>query len=154
MEGLGTTLRRLLDALDGGVQSHYDAVGDGFRPRFYPVVRLLEDRGELSIRAIANTVGVSHSAVSQTVAEMRGAGFAASVPGLDGRERLVRLTPAGLEACARLRPLWDAVARAAADLDRELPMPLGDLLAAALARLEAVDFADRIARELEGTAVP
>lgn len=81
MEGLGTLLRKLLEALDGGVQAHYDAHDLNFRPRFYPVAQLLLAKGALSIRALANAVGVSHSALSQTVSEMRAAGLVASSPG-------------------------------------------------------------------------
>lgn len=149
MEGLGTTLRKLSDALDGGVQAHYDTVGLNFRPRFYPVARQLQPGRALSIRALAKATGVSHSAVSQTVAEMRSAGLATGSPGHDGRERLIELTETGLAACARLQALWDAVAQAAAALDAELPMPLSDLLRRTVARLDAEDFASRIARQLE-----
>ncbi|HZF43702.1 MAG TPA: helix-turn-helix domain-containing protein [Sphingomonadaceae bacterium] len=148
MEGLGTTLRKLIDALDGGVQAHYDAIGLDFRPRFYPVARQLQAGRALSIRALANATGVSHSAVSQTVAEMRSAGLVTGAPGQDGRERLIELTATGLDACARLQALWDAIARAAATLDAELPIPLTDILRETAARLEAEDFASRIAHQL------
>lgn len=152
MEGLGTTLRRLIDALDGGVQSHYDKIGLDFRPRFYPIARQLQAGTALSIRSLANASAVSHSAVSQTVAEMRAAGLVSSSPGQDSRERLVQLTERGLDACARLQALWTAVARAAEALDVELIVPLGGLLREALVLLEAEDFASRIARQLESGA--
>jgi DNA-binding MarR family transcriptional regulator len=152
MEGLGTTLRKLIDALDGGVQVHYDAMGLNFRPRFYPIARELQTGRALSIRALADATGVSHSAVSQTVADMRAAGLVASSPGEDGRERLIELTNAGRKACAHLQALWDAVSRAAAALDAELPMPLCDLLRETASRLEAEDFATRISRELAPSA--
>lgn len=149
MEGLGTTLRKLLDALDSGVQTHYDALGLDFRPRFYPVARELQAGRALSIRALATATGVSHSAVSQTVSEMRSAGLVTSSPGQDGRERLIELTARGRDACARLQALWDAIAEAAAALDAELPTPLSGLLREAAARIEAEDFASRIARRLD-----
>ncbi len=152
MEGLGTSLRKLLDALDGGVQSHYEAAGSNFRPRFYPVARLLLVEETLSIRTLANASGVSHSAVSQTVAEMRAAGLVDSSPGKDGRERLIRLTAAGLDTCARLQPLWDAIGQAEAALDAELSMPLGTVLREAAARLEAEGYASRISRQLDSSS--
>jgi DNA-binding MarR family transcriptional regulator len=148
MEGLGTTLRRLIDALDGGVQAHYDAIGLNFRPRFYPVACQLQAGRALSIRALANATGVSHSAVSQTVTEMRSAGLVTGTPGQDGRERLIELTATGLDTCARLQALWDAIGRAAAALDAELPIPLTDILRDTFARLEVEDFASRIAHQL------
>jgi DNA-binding MarR family transcriptional regulator len=153
MEGLGTLLRKLLDTLDGAVQSHYDAHDLNFRPRFYPVAKLLLAEGALSIRTLANAVGVSHSALSQTVSEMRSAGLVTSSPGKDGRERLVRLTDDGLKACAELEAVWAAIARAAAALDAELPMPLSDLLRETIARLQAESFVSRIEEQLQGRVV-
>lgn len=149
MEGLGTTLRKLLDALDSDVQAHYDASGSGFRPRYYPVARLLLADGSCSIRSMADQTGVSHSAVSQTVTEMRAAGLVTSAPGKDGRERLVSLTDAGQAACARLQPLWSAVERAAALLDAELSASLRALLRETQARLDERSFASRIADQLQ-----
>lgn len=149
MEGLGTSLRKLLEALDGGVQAHYDVLGVPFRPRFYPVARLLRTEGPLSIKALSEATGVSHSAVSQTVAEMRRAGLAESSPGRDGREREVCLTETGSAVCDRLEPVWAAAAQAAAELDRELTAPLGGVVREALARLRAHTFSDRMSRYLE-----
>lgn len=153
MEGLGTSLRKLVEALDSGVQAHYDAHGSAFRARFYPVARLLLSDGPRSIRAIATASGVSHSAISQTVTEMRKAGLVFTSPSQDGRERLVGLTEAGRENCDRLQPLWLAVDRAAAALDDELSMPLGKLIQEASRQLHAEDFASRIARQLERKVV-
>ena len=153
MEGLGTTLRKLIEALDGGVQAHYDAIGLNFRPRFYPVARQLQSGRALPIRALSHATGVSHSAVSQTVAEIRSAGLVTGSPGQDGRERLIKLTAIGLEACNHLQALWDAVARAAAALDAELPMPLSEILCETVFRLEAENFASRIARNLKPGAI-
>lgn len=149
MEGLGTTLRKLLDAFDGDVQAHYETSGSGFRPRFFPVARLLLADGACSIRSMADRTGVSHSAVSQTVTEMRAAGLVTSAPGKDGRERLVSLTEAGQAACARLQPLWSAIERAAAALEAELSVPLTALLRETQNRLEERSFASRIADQLQ-----
>jgi DNA-binding MarR family transcriptional regulator len=153
MEGLGTTLRRLLEALDGGVQAHYDRLGVNFRPRFYPVARLLSTEGKLSIRALATAIGVSHSAVSQTVTQMRSAKLVSSGPGVDGRERLVELTTEGRKVCKQLQGLWSAVEGAAVSLDAELPSPLHATLLEAANLLEVQDFEARITAQLkEGVA--
>lgn len=150
MEGLGTALRKLSEGLDAGVQWHYDAVGETFRPRFFPVAQLLLSKGASSIRAISAATGVSHSAVSQTVAEMRKAGLVEGSAGQDGRERIIALTDAGVQTCNRLQPLWKAVACAASALDTELSMPLSKLLREVSERLNAEDFASRIDRQLQG----
>ncbi|WP_371871428.1 hypothetical protein [Phytohabitans rumicis] len=47
----------------------------------------------MSIRALAGAVGVTHSAASQTVAQMAKAGYVTLEPGTDARQRIVHLTP-------------------------------------------------------------
>jgi len=149
MDGLGTLLRCLLDELDGAVQQHYEARGEPFRPRFFPVARMLLAHEALTIRAISTSIGVSHSAVSQTVAEMQRLGLVQLARGRDGRERYVQLSAEGQACCTRLGPLWDGIARAASELDAELPISLATMLTATLARLEAEDFGSRIARNVQ-----
>jgi DNA-binding MarR family transcriptional regulator len=152
MEGLGTTVRRLLEALDGDVKAQYDAMGVEFRPRYYPVARLLLASEGLPLRAISAQSGVSHSATSQTVSEMRMAGLVVTAPGADGRERIVKLSASGQAVCQKLQPLWQAVGRAAEKLDLELPVPIGVFLGQVLDRLNEESFYTRISRELEENA--
>ena len=52
----------------------------GYRPRFSPVVRALVALGPVPIRDLASALGVTHSAASQTVAQMAGRGFVALQP--------------------------------------------------------------------------
>ena len=104
----------------------------------------------MSIRAIAQAIGLSHSAVSQTIAAMRAAGLVTSAPvAEDARERLVQLTAQGRTTCEQHAALWIAVARAADELNDELPMSLDVLVHAAIARLQHESFAGRIARHIQ-----
>ena len=71
LTGLGTQLRHVLDLMDGDVASVLSDLGvTGYRPRFSPVVRALGVLGPSSIRDLAEVTGVTHSAASQTVAQM------------------------------------------------------------------------------------
>ena len=142
-------LRKLVDALDGGVQKHYEHKGSSFRPRFYPVAQLLLAHGTLSIRELADFTGVSHSALSQTIKEMKASGLVTSKPGDDARERVIEFTDLGRATCKTLQPVWAAVRQAAAELDEELHHPLGQTIEGALQRLAQRDFATRIATFLE-----
>ena len=144
--GLGTGLRLLLAALDGELQALYDALGEPFRPRFYPVARHLRAQGGSTVGELAARTGVSQPAMTQTLAEMRARGLVAT----DAPGRRVRLTVEGEALCARLEPVWRAAAVAAADLDRELPAPLAATMAAALARLAERPFGERIRSAMEG----
>lgn len=143
-KGLGSRLRLLLASLDGDLQQVYDAMGEPFRPRFYPVVQQLRASGSSTVGELAVRTGVSQPAMTQTLGEMRARGLVASEKG-----RGVRLTAEGEALCRRLEPVWHAVDAAVAELDRELLQPLGATIAAALSRLADRSFAERIQSALE-----
>ena len=141
---LGTLLRSLIEHLDGAVEQAYTNAGLNYKPRYTPIVRALSALGPATIRAISTRASISHSAVSQTVSEMRRQGLLAVQVGADARERLISLTP---EACAMLPALqrqWAATNTAANSLDKELAISLPDLLERTLQILERRSFADRI----------
>lgn len=154
---LGTLLRRLQDALDASVEAAYREAGLDFRPRYTPVVRPLFERGPMRIRDLADQTGLSHSALSQTVAQLEKAGWVELRAGRDRRERIVHLTPAAEAREPDLRRQWAITAAAAADLDKALPHPLEPLLARALAEISRESFSDRrerCARALEADGDP
>src|SRR3954471_4407864 len=90
---LGTLLRHVLELLDGDVARIYRDLGLAeYRPRFSPLVRALVAGGPAPIRDLARAVGVTHSAASQTVAQLARAGLVTLAPGEDARQRIVHLT--------------------------------------------------------------
>lgn len=141
---LGTLLRHLIEKLDGAVEQSYAASGLDYRPRYTPIVRALLELGPASIRAISRSAGVTHSAASQTVAQMLEKGLVRYEPGSDARERIVALTPTAEAMIPALRRHWDATNTAAARLDSELSMPLSDLLREAIEALDRAPFGERI----------
>lgn len=145
----GTQLRAVTAKLDGDVQSIYDEMGISFRPRFYPVVQRLRSNGPTRVNDLAKETGASQPATTQTIAEMAKLGLVAASTGSDGRERLISLTPMGERTVEELRPVWLAIEGAAKELNAELPMPLGKLLACALQALDRDSFKDRIRRKTE-----
>ena len=142
---LGTQLRHLLELLDGAVEQAYRDAGLDYRPRYTPVIRVLLELGAVSIRAISEGARVSHSAASQTVAQLAERGLVEPVAGDDGRERRVRLTPRARAIVPALERQWKATNAAARALDAELSHPLSALIAEATAALERQSFAVRIA---------
>jgi Mn-dependent DtxR family transcriptional regulator len=142
-------LRYLLELLDGDVGAIYHKSGlTTYRPRYTPVVRALLELGPASITAIAAHAGVTHSAVSQTVAEMRRRKLVTMARGKDARERQIKVAA----GCERLLPVlkahWQATNRAARLLDRELSVPLAGVVEEAIAALERQPFFDRIREHL------
>jgi DNA-binding MarR family transcriptional regulator len=142
---LGTRLRHLLELLDGAVEQAYTDAGLAYRPRYTPVMRVLIELGGASIRTIAERARVTHSAASQTVAQMVERGLVTLAPGSDGRERIASLTSAARAIVPALERQWAATNAAARALDDELTHPLIEIVNEAIAALERVPFSARIA---------
>ncbi len=146
---MGTHLRHVLDLLDGDVAAVGRDLGlVDYRPRYSPVVRALVEHGPLPIGGIAEAVGVTHSAASQTVAQMSRAGLVVLQPGADARQRVVQLTPEAQALLPTIETEWAATVAAMRELDAELSVPLATLLAEVRAALERRPFRQRIARHL------
>jgi DNA-binding MarR family transcriptional regulator len=148
--GLGTRLRQLVGLLDGDVERIYAWAGVDFRARYYPVYRALSSGETRTIRALAAHSGLTHSALSQTIAEMRRAGLVAVAPGEDARERKVHLSAKGQRVMALLQPYWEAIASAADALDKELDVSISRALECATEALDRRSFYERIEAELAG----
>jgi DNA-binding MarR family transcriptional regulator len=143
--GLGTRLRHVLELLDGDVARVYADLGlADYRPRFSPVVRALLALGPSSIRDIAHAIGVTHSAASQTVAQMSKCELASLEPGADARQRIVHLTERARSLLPVIDAEWAATAAAVEEMDAELPVPLGEMLAAILRAVEQRPLRERI----------
>lgn len=143
--GLGTQLRHLLDLMDADVTSVLADLGLGdYRPRFSVYLRAVTILGPAPIRDLARATGVTHSAASQTIAEMARRGLVELRSGADGRQRIVHLTEQAQAIMPSVEAEWDATASAAAELDAELPFPLAELVPAIAAALDRRGFRDRI----------
>ncbi|GAA3135144.1 hypothetical protein GCM10010466_27470 [Planomonospora alba] len=143
---LGTRLRHLLESLDADISALYADLGlAGFRPRYTLAVRTLAASGPLSIRDLARATGVTHSAASQTVAQLAKEGLVAVVPGRDARHRIVHLTPEAEALLPVLEAEWAATAAAAAEFEAELSFPLSRLLEEAIEALDRRPMRRRIA---------
>ena len=147
MDGaIGTQLRHVLELLDGDVAKVYLELGlPEYRPRFSPIVRTLVAKGPLSIRDLASAVGVTHSAASQTVAQLSKAGFVSLEPGADARQRIVHLTEKTRKLLPTIEAEWQATTAAMAALDEELSAPLSLVLSELAAAVERRSFRARIA---------
>lgn len=143
--GLGTLLRHVLDTMDADIATVLADLGTaGYRPRFSPVVRALVALGPVPIRDLARAIAVTHSAASQTVAQMAERGFVILKPGADARQRVVHLTAEARALLPKIEAEWEATASAAAELDSELPFPLSDLVPAIAAALARRSFRQRM----------
>jgi DNA-binding MarR family transcriptional regulator len=151
---LGTLLRHLIETLDGSVQAAYADLSLNYRPRYTPVLRVLRELGTASLRTISQRAGITHSAVSQTVAQMSRDGLIEMQVGSDARERIVALSPAALAMLPILESQWAITNAAAQTLDDELSMPLSQLLREAIDALERQPFKARMSQARTSLKTP
>jgi DNA-binding MarR family transcriptional regulator len=143
--GLGTLLRQVLDQMDGDIAGVLADLGlPDYKPKFSVYLRAIAALGPAPIRDLARATGVTHSAASQTVAELARHGLVELRPGADGRQRIVHLTDQARAILPTIEAEWDATASAADELDAELPFPLRELVPAVADALERRGFRDRI----------
>lgn len=150
-EFLGTRLRHLLEVLDREVAAVYADLGlADVRPRFVAYIRTLGIDGPRSIRDLAAAVGVTHSAASQTVAQMARQDLVTLTPGTDARHRIVSLTPSAERLLPTLDAEWAATAAAATALEAELSTPLSAVIDEVFAALDRRSMRERIADAAPG----
>lgn len=144
--GLATRLRVLLEQMDDDVALALSDLGlRDYRPRFSAVIRHIDQHGPASIGDVAERLGVTHSAASQTVSEMERRGLLVVKQGEDARHRLVRLSAKSKRLLPAINAEWDATDGAAEALDTELPYRLSQLVDDLDAALQRRRFRHRIA---------
>ncbi|MEI5032003.1 MarR family transcriptional regulator [Streptomyces sp. S1A(2023)] len=135
--------------MDAEIEQVYIERGiEGVRPRFvYPLIRLAHT-GPLTIRELAESLGRSHSAISQTVAAMRNAGLVTSEPGPDARTRRIDLTDRGRSLVPFLEAEWRATHSTVAELDGEVPYAMTAVVEEVRRALERRSMRQRILHHL------
>ncbi|MEV0271761.1 MarR family transcriptional regulator [Hamadaea sp. NPDC050747] len=145
LESRWRPLRLLLEGVDQQIASIYvDAGVDGMRTRFVGPLIHLGRRGAMTVRELAESVEVTHSAMSQTVAAMRSAGFVADADNPDGRTRRVQLSDRGQAVIPLLEAEWRATEEALAELEAEIPYPVTQVVADLTAALAKRSFRERL----------
>jgi DNA-binding MarR family transcriptional regulator len=146
---LGTLLRHLVELLDGAVEEAYRDAQLDYRPRYTPVLRALITLERASIKDLAVHAGLTHSAASQTVAQMLRVGLVEVERGADMRQQVVSLTIHAMAMIPTLEQIWEVVNETARELDAELAYPLSHVVEEAIVALERRPFSDRIAAKAE-----
>ena len=121
---------RSYDLVDQVYREH----GIGLQARWFPVLRLLEQRGPLSVGEIAREIGLTHSAISQLATKLTKGGWLQRVD-TDGdrRQRVLALSERCQQELRAARPLWQAMR---ASVERRI-MDTGVDLLGALTQYEA-----------------
>jgi DNA-binding MarR family transcriptional regulator len=140
---------QLLGSIDRDIADLYAEAGlADVRPRFTgPLIRLAR-RGPMTIQQLADLAGGTHSAMSQTVAAMRAAGFVESAVGPDSRTRLIALTDQARSVVPFLEAEWRATESVLLELEAEVPHALSRAALDIRAALSARPFAERLRAHL------
>jgi DNA-binding MarR family transcriptional regulator len=145
----------VLRRLDDEIGTVYTDRGiEGVRPRFvYPLIRLAHT-GPLTIRELAESLGRTHSAMSQTVTAMRREGLVETEPGPDARTRRVALTDKARALVPLLEAEWRATEESVAEVDDELPHALSAVVIELERVLARRSLRDRLVERLDAAGYP
>jgi DNA-binding MarR family transcriptional regulator len=147
--GAWRPLRVLLAAMDADIARIYaEAQITGFTPSMVMELLRLHARGPMTITELAESVHRTHSGTSQKVAAMRAAGLVRTTTGPDARTRKITLTAKARRIIGKLAAEWRATEAAVADIENEIPYPLGQVATDIEAVLQRKSFHDRIAEKL------
>jgi DNA-binding MarR family transcriptional regulator/ribosomal protein S18 acetylase RimI-like enzyme len=117
---LGSRMRAVSDRLYATADEVYRLSGLELQGRWLPLLRILHDRGPLTVGEIAEAVGQTHSAVSQLADKLSGQGWLCMVADPeDKRRRRLALTPHAETALRAAKPLWRAIEALFAEHCRE-----------------------------------
>jgi DNA-binding MarR family transcriptional regulator len=106
----GSRLRRLSEGFLSEINKTYQAAGIEFDASWFPVFYLLLNNESLSIKELSDTIGVSHPAASQLVANLKSKKLIKTTTCADdGRRQLVQLTKAGHALLEKILPVWEAL---------------------------------------------
>lgn len=107
---LGSRFKTLSDYFYDAADAIYRDRGITLQGRWFPLVRLLHERGPLSVTEIAEVIGQTHSAVSQLAAKLiEGGWLEATGDARDRRRRTLALTAKAESEVKAAQPVWEAI---------------------------------------------
>jgi DNA-binding MarR family transcriptional regulator len=110
-------LQRLADMIrKDGVLIYKDNNID-FEPKWFPVIYVLNRKGSLSIVDLANEIGLAHPSVIQLVKELEAKKLVkSSSHKVDGRKRVLTLTPSAQVLIKKMEPVWENIRAAVTEM--------------------------------------
>ena len=146
ISALGTRLRRLFESLNGAVTQLYREEL-GFEQRWFAMTLLLEDRGAMSVKSVAEALGTSHVSVLQVAKAMETEGLLErSQSHVDGRVVLLSLSSKGIRTAGYVHEISQRVDKAASALLKESAPDFIENLTKLENAIRDEPFADRLVR--------
>jgi DNA-binding MarR family transcriptional regulator len=114
---IATRLQRLSEQMRKDGLLIYKAHGIDFEPKWFPVIYTLYHKPVLSVIEVANEIGYTHPSTIGLLKELEKLKLIrSSKDKADERKRLVQLTEKGKALIEQMKPVWQIMIDAAADL--------------------------------------
>lgn len=150
---LGSRLRRLADRMTEEDARIYRMYGHDFRPKWFPVLSVLDRSGAQPVTAVARSVGQSHPSVCTIIREMKGAGLVAeNRDSRDGRRNLVSLTEEGERTARELTSVCEDMRRVVEEIATETKTDLWAAIEEWEQKLREHSLVERIQRQRHARA--
>ncbi len=117
---LGSRLKRMSERMLADAAQIYQHFGIDIQPKWFTLLALLDHKEQVSVVEAAESLGLSQPALSQfcrQLAQKKLVTF--TVDKQDSRKRVVALSALGKQQVELMRPMWQAVKRAAEELCAE-----------------------------------
>jgi len=114
---ISTRLQRLAEQLRKDGVLVYKASNIDFEPKWFPVIYTLHFKPVLSVVEIAAEIGYTHPSTISLLKELEKEKLIRSKKDkADERKRLIMLTTKGQELIERMKPVWEIMKAAAAEI--------------------------------------
>ena len=114
---ISTRLQRLAEQLRKDGVLIYKASNIDFEPKWFPVIYTLHFKPLLSVVEIAAEIGYTHPSTISLLKELEKEKLIRSKKDkADERKRLIMLTTKGQELIVRMKPVWEIMKAAAAEI--------------------------------------
>jgi DNA-binding MarR family transcriptional regulator len=114
---LATRLQRLAERMRKDGAQIYQAHGIEFEPKWFPVIYTLNYKTPLSVVELATEIGYSHPSTISLLKELEKLKIISSTKDkTDERKRLVQLTKRGKSIIVQMKPVWQVMIAATAQL--------------------------------------
>lgn len=114
---ISTRLQRLAEQLRKDGVLVYKASNIDFEPKWFPVIYTLHFKPVLSVVEIAAEIGYTHPSTISLLKELEKEKLIRSKKDkADERKRLITLTTKGQELIVRMKPVWEIMKAAAAEI--------------------------------------
>jgi len=114
---ISTRLQRLAETLRKDGVLIYKANNIDFEPKWFPVIYTLHFKPVLSVVEIANEIGYTHPSTISLLKELEKEKLIRSKKDkADERKRLILLTTKGQALIEQMKPVWEIMKNAAAEL--------------------------------------